>query len=188
VEELLLALATGLWVMFTAFVAGPGAVLLGGGPPIDGGRVGSNGQRLLGAGKTWRGLLAGIVAALLVGCLQLLALGATQAPLLSDFGFASVGLGFMGILLLLGVGSMAGDVLKSYIKRRLGRPRGAPLPLADQLDFLLGAWLLLALGAPWFLVGVIGWQHAVMLLLFTPGLHRLTNILGYLLGRKQEPW
>ncbi len=185
---LLEGLISGLWLMFPAFVAGPGAVFCGGGPPIDGGRVGRDGQRLLGDGKTWRGLLGGVAVAMAVGVAQQQAQARIGHPWLSDFGTAAYGVGFLYILFLLGLGSMLGDLAKSYAKRRLGKGRGTPLPLADQLDFLLGAWLLLLLGATSFAFSSIDGAQVLLLLLVTPAMHRVTNQVGFRMGRKKEPW
>ena len=49
------------------------------------------------------------------------------------------------------VGALSGDIVKSFFKRRLGFDRGAMLPIADQLDFVAGAWALtLITGLVWF--------------------------------------
>jgi len=71
-----------------------------------------DGTRLLGNHKTWRGLIAAIVACGLAA--QLLALG---------FAF---GAAFAGLALL-------GDASSSFIKRRLRRPPGAEVPGIDQI-------------------------------------------------------
>lgn len=67
--------------------------------PIDGGRRLPDGRPLLGASKTWRGLVAGVVTA------------AAVAPLL---GYGAV---FGAVF---GGASLAGDLISSFIKRRLG--------------------------------------------------------------------
>jgi hypothetical protein len=67
--------------------------------PIDGGRRLPDGRPLLGASKTWRGLVSGIAAAAMVGAL--------------------LGFGFM-FGALFGAASLAGDLVSSFIKRRLG--------------------------------------------------------------------
>ena len=58
-------LAVAVWAMLPAYVPNNAAVLVGGGPPIDGGRT-YGGRRLLGDGKTWRGTAGGIVAGVLL--------------------------------------------------------------------------------------------------------------------------
>jgi len=82
----------------------------------------------------------------------------------------------------LSLGALSGDLLHSFIKRRLAISPGAPLPVADQLDFAVGALL--------FSVGVYPppLLHAAIILIATPPIHLLTNFLAYLIGAKKTPW
>ena len=90
---------------------------------IDGGRQAWDGRPWLGASKTWRGLLAAL-------CLT---------PPLSLL----LGLGAMTGLLI-AIGAMAGDLLSSFLKRRLGiEPSGRAL-LLDQVPEALLPLLLVA--------------------------------------------
>ncbi len=69
----------------------------------------------------------------------------------------------------------------------MGLKRGASLPLVDQLDFVVGAWVFAYLTAPeWF---VSNFTRGIMLtvLIMTPLLHLTTNIIGYFIGVKKEP-
>jgi len=76
----------------------------------------------------------------------------------------------------------------SFLKRRIGFQRGKALPLADQYDFLLGALLLTALTSfVWMTVTFTG-LIILMVLIMTPVLHISTNVVGYWLGIKNEPW
>ena len=92
------------------------------------------------------------------------------------------------IPVLLYLGAMLGDIVAAFFKRRLRMKRGAPLVLIDQIDFVIGAWLLTMLIAPlWF------WHNftpliMIIVLIITPILHRITNIIGYKIGAKREPW
>src|SRR2546422_10015344 len=54
-EEALLA----FWFLLPAYVANPMAVVFGGGTPMDFGRALRDGRRILGDGKTWRGVARG---------------------------------------------------------------------------------------------------------------------------------
>ncbi|MCD4810394.1 MAG: CDP-archaeol synthase, partial [Methanosarcinales archaeon] len=77
---------------------------------------------------------------------------------------------------------------ESFIKRRLDLERGAMFPVADQLDFVLGAWVLTYIfAAHWFNTYFSFWI-IVTVLVATPLLHLATNILGYLIKVKKEPW
>jgi CDP-2,3-bis-(O-geranylgeranyl)-sn-glycerol synthase len=102
---------------------------------IDGGKM-FRGRRLLGGHKTWRGLFAGVLAAVIVWEAQrsLYGLGIFRAFALVDYSAEPVVPG-----LLMGLGAGAGDAFKSLLKRQMSIAPGATWPVFDQLDFFLGA-------------------------------------------------
>lgn len=170
------------WAMLPAYLPNNVAVLAGGGRPIDGGRT-WRGGRLLDDGKTWRGTIAGTA----VGAALALVLDAV-APGVGDV----IGVDLPGFpitaAVALALGAMVGDIAASFIKRRLDRQRGAPVPGLDQLDFVLGALGLAALAAPtWFGETFTPAVLAVVVVL-TPVLHVTTNAIAYVLGLKDEPY
>lgn len=176
------AVVTGLWAMLPAYVPNNAAVVVGGGRPVDGGRT-LGGRRLLGDGKTWRGTAGGIVAGVV------LAVGLDGlAPATGDL----VGLALPGfpplVALALPAGAMLGDVLASFLKRRTGRQRGAAAPLLDQLDFVVGALVAVAVVAPAWVRTTFTLEVVVAVLVVTPLLHLATNVLAYVAGLKAEPW
>ena len=57
--------------MLPAYLPNPTAALFGGGTPIDLGRNYSDGRRFFGDGKTYRGLILGVLAGIVVGLLQM---------------------------------------------------------------------------------------------------------------------
>ncbi len=181
------SLLQAFWFFLPAFVANPCAVLFGGGRPVDGGRVLRDGYRLLGDGKTWRGLGGGILGGVVLG-LVLWALAAVTDPGLSWGPFPA---GLLPIVLL-PTGALLGDMAGAFVKRRMGRPRGAKTPGLDWYDFVLGAFVLLAaLDLPFFTAHYVAGDAVYGLLLvivITPLLHRLVNILGFRLGKKDVPW
>lgn len=163
--------------------------------PIDGGRAAKDGERILGPGKTWRGLAGGTV----VGGLVALAVGAL-APFWGIMDGVDYGLPTVGSLrvLLFGavVGGMAlvGDFVKSYFKRRRRIARGRPWVPFDQLDFVAFGLLGMALAAPllpdgWVRHALLGsWLTLPTLLVLTPILHLLVNRIGHWMGLKEVPW
>ena len=105
-------------------------------------------------------------------------------------GLPTFGTGFeqFGILLALSLGAMLGDIVAAFFKRRMGLQRGAPLFIIDQLDFVVGAWLFVMLVAPgWFSLNFTS-DIMLIVLIMTPILHRVSNIIGYKMGAKREPW
>ena len=83
---------------------------------------------------------------------------------------------------------MLGDMLGSFVKRRMGLKSGAPLPLVDQLDFVAGAWLLLFLFVHTWFIEHFSLDIIITVIIITPILHLLTNYMGYRMGRKKVPW
>lgn len=168
---------------------------------IDKGRTWRDGRPLLGPGKTWRGVVAACLAGILVAALQSRVRVAGFD--VNDFGATEPGGAAVPVLLglALGFGAVAGDAIKSFFKRRTGRSGGAPWFPFDQLDFVVGglllAWLASLLlewsGATrerWWEHEFLGdrWPVLVVLLVATPLLHYVVNVIGYKLKFKQVPW
>ena len=171
-----------LWAMLPAYVPNNAAVVFGGGPPIDGGRR-LWGTRLLGDGKTWRGTAAGTAAGVAVA----LVLDAVRLPVGAALGVALPPIPPLVAVGLAG-GAMLGDVVASFLKRRLGRARGASVPGLDQLDFVAGALGTTALVAPGWVAQVFPPVAVVAVVVLTPALHLGTNVVAHRLGLKAEPW
>ena len=92
------------------------------------------------------------------------------------------------ILFALSFGALVGDMVESFLKRRLGRRRGEPWPVADQIDFLLGALLFsFIISREWFMSNFTPYR-ILFLLIFTPLIHLATNLLAYVLKLKKVPW
>jgi CDP-2,3-bis-(O-geranylgeranyl)-sn-glycerol synthase len=110
--------------------------------PIDGGHR-WRGRRILGDHKTWRGIVAGVVAGMLVFAVQcwMHRVGYARGLALLDYG--SVDVLLPGALLGLGAG--VGDAVKSFFKRRIDIAPGASWLGFDQLDFMVGAYALVSL-------------------------------------------
>lgn len=150
--------------------------------PIDAGAM-LQGRRWLGDGKTWRGLVLSVTGSCLAVTLQRAA-----APLLPkalqviDYtGVPPLALGAA-----LGVGAVLGELPNSFVKRRLGIPRGettrGPLRVAfyawDQIDTVIGAWPLLAL---WVHPNALLVGMSVVVALVA---HPLVAWLGYRVGAR----
>jgi CDP-2,3-bis-(O-geranylgeranyl)-sn-glycerol synthase len=174
-----------IWLMLPAYLPNNLAVLFGGGKPLDFGKNFRDGRRILGDGKTFRGTIAGALGGVAAGLL--LSAVASTWP---DRGLPQFGSGDELLMVLMGLslGAMAGDVIASFFKRRMGMERGASLFLVDQLDFVLGSWALTYLLAPrWFSQNFTP-EIILIVLIVTPILHRATNVIGYKIKAKKEPW
>jgi CDP-2,3-bis-(O-geranylgeranyl)-sn-glycerol synthase len=175
-------LTVAVWAMLPAYVPNNAAVLVGGGPPIDGGRT-YGGRRLLGDGKTWRGTAGGIVA----GVLLAVVLDAVRPAVVAATGLDLPAFP-LSAAVALAAGALLGDILASFLKRRAGRERGAAFPGLDQLDFVVVALLSTAVVAPAWVGRVFTLPVIVVVLVVTPVLHLSTNAGAYLLGLKEEPY
>jgi len=136
------------------------------------------GKRVLGDGKTWRGFIGGG------------SLGGVMGLLINQAGgFYS---GYLLLPFALSFGSMFGDLLGSLIKRRMGWDRGANVPILDQYDFVIGAFLIaLLIYRPWTMETYFkdhGLVTLIALLVIVPALHRGVNMIGYKMKLKKEPW
>ena len=168
------------WIMIPAYVPNSAAALFGGGTPIDLGRTFSDGRRIFGDGKTYRGLFGGILSGVFVGLIEIGAAAAFSLDALPLQTYLSI--------TLLATGALLGDLAKSFLKRRLGKERGESWFLADQYDLVIGSFLLVLMFDPSWLSGNITLPIAVWIIVMTPLLHRAVNIIGYYIGVKEVPW
>jgi CDP-2,3-bis-(O-geranylgeranyl)-sn-glycerol synthase len=177
---LLSILLSAFWIMVPAYVPNPVAALCGGGTPIDFNRNYSDGRRILGDGKTYRGLVCGVLAGIAVGALQIWLAGTYNWSFLPQHTAVSI--------ILLSFGALLGDMGKSFFKRRLGKKRGDAWPVADQYDLVVGAFVLMLVFDPAWLLSNITLPVLIVIMIMTPILHRAVKIIGYLGGVKKEPW
>ncbi len=142
-------------------------VVLGGGAPIDRGRKFIDGRRILGTNKTIKGFAYG----LLLGCIA----GLAEAVLFANYALISVSV-------IASLGALLGDLFGAFLKRRLDIAPGNPLPVADQLDFILGA-ILFTHSLLNVTVGAV-----LILVIATLPIHLLSNTVAYMLRLKSRRW
>ncbi len=144
--------------------------------PVDGGRT-FRGERLFGDHKTWRGMLLAPIFGLLTFLLQrqLSHIGFFSALSLFNYEVMSVWIG-----VLLGLGAIIGDLVKSFFKRRAKIAPGHSWFPFDQIDWIVGAFVF---SAPLFFPGL-----RMIIVTFFAGivLHILTNLAGYVLRIKKN--
>ena len=178
--EGLILIISAIWVMLPAYLPNSIAAAVGGGSPIDRGRNWRDGRRILGDGKTSRGFFGGVAGGIGVGLCQVALVGTGIFSLLPAHTVLSV--------ILLATGSLLGDMVKSFFKRRQGIERGGEWILVDQYDFLAGALLLTLIFDPLWLLQTITVPLLIVIIIITPVLHRTVNIIGYKIGVKKVPW
>ena len=181
--KLLIAVLAAVYFMLPAYVANLSGLAFGGGTPVDGGRECKDGRRLIGNGVTWKGMQNGTIIGTLVGVVLGIIgtfygdLSALTGGIIDLHVYGSI---FGGLILgfLMAFGALLGDAVGSFLKRRIGLERGAPAPIMDQLDFVIGA-LVLSL-----LVVQISWEFFIIIALLSLVLHLGSNTFAYLIGIK----
>lgn len=128
---------------------------------------------LLGSHKTVVGFVLGVIAGV--------AATAAQAWIAAPFGLIDYanwlpwGLGF-------GIGTMAGDCLKSLCKRRLHITPGSPWIPFDQIDFVVGALVLVGPAAG------LSWGDVIQILIVSFVGDLVVNRISFRVGIKETPW
>ncbi len=185
---LLSLLFVAIWLMLPVYMANNFATLLGGGPPIDGGRYFYDGRRVLGDNKTCRGFILGSLGGIVVGALQ--ALSTPYLPLcLIEVLHASYFTPHpLAALVAMPIGALTGDAVKSFFKRRLGVASGATLPIADQLDFIAGSLVFgFVADQAWF-ISVFTLPVLAMVVIMTFPIQLFHNTIAVIIGKKKAPW
>lgn len=209
--DYLIILGLGMLGFVPAFIANAGMTFTGvwggQGRPIDGGRNFIDGYRLFGKGKTWKGLIGGMIIGATVSYVFLLVYWAlivgipeagapdwdnlafiTRTEIFDTFliptSWASLDpvINIFARTTLLAIGAPIGDLTGSFIKRRFGKDRGAVFPLIDQIDFILIAYLFAFAFFP------LPWYYIFVILIFTPLVAVLGNMVAYVIGKKEVPW
>lgn len=170
---------TVFWLFLPAAVANMVPILFSKMPvfdtPVDFGKK-YHGQAIVGPHKTYRGFIVGVAAAVLVVYLQKKLFFHTLN--LAYINYPQINVLKLGFLL--GFGALFGDLLKSFIKRRLGKKSGSPWPPYDQIDWVIGAVVFVG-----FYIPLESKQVVVALIMFGL-LHPLASLVGYKLGLKKN--
>ena len=180
IQMILIACVTTLYFILPAYFSNGAGLVFGGGMPVDFGKSDSTGNRWIGDGVTWRGLIGGTVFGIITGAVQ----GYFGPQILAEFGdyiitpiITNIPQGIL-IGFLLGFGALLGDAIGSFLKRRLGIGRGKPAPILDQLDFLIVALILVSF------VVKLNWLFVIIAIVLTLAIHLIANSAAYLLGMK----
>ncbi len=149
-----------LALFFPAYVANSTPVVLGGGTPVDGGKLWSDGKPILGKNKTIRGCLSGVLVGTIIGALQ--------------------GNPFGG--LAQATGAILGDLISSFMKRRSDYTPGSSMPIVDQLDFIT---LAVIMSYPFQATNLVS---VLIIMVITVPIHYATNYVAWILKLKKNPW
>ncbi len=136
-------------------------------------------EKLFGNHKTYRGIVFAVIIGMLIFYLQqvLFQYDFFKNISLINYNEYSLLLGF-----LLAIGAMFGDLIESFIKRRLNILPGQRFIPWDQLDFVIGALILSYFIVPLSFIDII------LILIISFILHIIFNHLGYYLKVNKNKW
>ncbi len=140
--------------------------------PLDFGKS-FRGRRIFGDNKTWRGMVFGVVCAILFGLLQYR--GIAYSAESTSFIIVASG--------MLGLGALVGDALASFFKRQRDIPAGQAWIPVDQTDYIIGGLLFVYPLIPNQLTSTVALATIALYML----LHVVFSYIGYLLGLKKQP-
>ena len=198
-----------------AYISNASMVITGGGKPIDGGRNFRDGRRILGDHKTWNGLKGPLYIGIPISFFIFLLFNILWGPIkdliidtaaqgqyilyndIKIFEFYFTGgefpINFLILIIrivLASYGAVVGDLIGSFLKRRFDIKSGAPFWIVDQLDFALTALLFVSI--PGFILPNLfmlpDFYIIIFLIILTPAVSIIANIIAYLIGLKDVPW
>ncbi|MBS3062149.1 MAG: CDP-2,3-bis-(O-geranylgeranyl)-sn-glycerol synthase [Candidatus Diapherotrites archaeon] len=167
-----------IWVstvlfLLPIYVANASAMVFGGGTPLDLDSKWTDQRPILGKGKTFKGTFFGIFFGTMTGLLLWAMFPDQTAQMYPNF----VLLGFV-----LSVGAVLGDLIKSFLKRRMGKQSGEEWFLGDQLDFMIGA---IIVGWVFFAPSPV---QIVAMLVISVIVHKIANVIAFKARLKSVPW
>lgn len=147
--------------------------------PVDFGKK-INNKPIFGRTKTIRGFLVGILFAILMVFLQKLLMEYSFLERISlidyrEFNFIIIGFVF-------GFGALFGDLVKSFIKRRIGKSSSESWKIFDQLDYVVGSLLFISIIISLKIEEVIG------IILLSLILTIIVNQISWKIGFRKERW
>ncbi len=177
--DILQIILAAFWFIAPAYATNAFPPLLRGKKPLDIGKS-WKGKRIFGDSKTIEGTFGGIFFGVAFGLFQLFLQSRPEGPgVMEAFGIVPLNL---ALILVLSIGAMSGDLIGSFIKRRINVAPGASLLIVDQLDFLAVAFLAAGL----FYLPYL--ESIVFLLIATPIIHITFNWIAWKIKVKRQPW
>lgn len=137
-----------------------------------------NNKPVFGRNKTFRGLIFGVLFAIVIAYLQFLLHSNNIFVDISIVDYSN----WLSIGFLLGFGAIFGDLVESFVKRRMDYKPGKAFVPFDQLDFVVGALI--------FVVPlvVLSLNKILVILLLSFVLHIIVNHLAFYLKIRKEKW
>lgn len=137
-----------------------------------------NDKPIFGKNKTFRGLIFGIIFAMIITYLQFLLYKNGLFVEISIIDYSNwILIGF-----LMGFGAIFGDLVESFVKRRLNYKPGKSFVPFDQLDFVVGALIFV------YPLVMLSLNKIVIILLLSFVLHVIVNHFAFYMNIRKEKW
>jgi len=143
--------------------------------PID---LNIGNKPIFGKNKTFRGLIFGVLFAVIIAYLQFILYSNNIFVNISVVDYSN----WFLIGFILGFGAIFGDLAKSFFKRRMNYEPGEPFIPFDQTDFAIGA-LIFA-----YPLVVLPLTKVITILLLSFILHIAVNHFAFYTGIRREKW
>jgi len=138
------------------------------------------GKPLFGHSKTFRGFIVGIGGGIIVGIIQYFLSSISGIQNISLIDYSLLNSFYVGFLL--SIGALLGDLIKSFLKRRIGISSGNSWLIFDQIDYAVGALILVSL------VVIPSYPHIIAIITISAFFSVFANIFAYLCGIKKVWW
>ena len=137
-----------------------------------------NKKPIFGKNKTLRGFFFGVLFAIAIAYFQFIGYRSEFLKNISFFSYTN----WLAFGFLMGLGALAGDLAKSFLKRRVGISPGEKFVPFDQADFVIGALV--------FVIPVFSLTLKIFLvsLLMSFVLDIIINHLAFYLKIRNEKW
>ncbi|MCH8003174.1 MAG: CDP-2,3-bis-(O-geranylgeranyl)-sn-glycerol synthase [Nanoarchaeota archaeon] len=135
-------------------------------------------KEIFGKNKTFRGLIFGVIFAIIITFIQF---NFYKNNILVDLSIVDYS-DWLLIGLLMGFGAIFGDLAESFVKRRINCKPGKPFIPFDQLDFVIGALIFI------YPIVALSLNKIITILLLSFVLHVIVNHVAYYTGFRKEKW
>lgn len=133
---------------------------------------------IFGMNKTFRGLIFGVLFAVITSYLQ-------YFVYINDIFIDLALIDYSNWLLigfLMGFGAIFGDLIESFVKRRLNYAPGKAFVPFDQIDFVLGALIFV------YPIAYLSMDKVIVIIILSFVLHIIINHLAFYIGVRREKW
>jgi len=138
------------------------------------------GKPIFGSHKTWRGVILAFLVGFLTALFQRFLFNFDFFKKISILDYSKINIFLFATLISLG--TIFGDLIFAFIKRRIGLKPGAPFVPFDQTNYVFGCFLFLQ---PYLKLDLKIWLTILILTFF---LHIIFNRLGYYLKIHNAKW